>query len=95
MPLRELQNLASNSSASTGPCPQQQKLSQQVHAAVQMAPQKTSSDTTNVLPVFDLSGFLALKQGEVPAELVQQCMQLADCLASTGCVVVGTAGSLS
>eukprot|EP00775_Hariotina_reticulata_P010695 gene10695-10852_t len=54
-----------------------------------MAPQKTSSDTTNVLPVFDLSGFLALKQGEVPAEqLVQQCVQLADCLSSTGCVVV-------
>lgn len=92
MPLRELQNLGSNSSMSVGYHAQQHKVVHQVHSTGHMASEKTSEDISNALPVFDLSEFLALKNGEVPAKLVPQCQQLAECLASTGCVVVSTVG---
>lgn len=47
------------------------------------------ASTQELLPVFDLSAFLALAEGEAPsAALLEQCKQLSECLAKTGCLVV-------
>lgn len=45
-------------------------------------------DTQEALPVFEIAPFIAL-DGQTPAaQLMQQCQQLADCLARTGCLLV-------
>lgn len=80
---QELQNV---------PLPQQQ-----LHQHLKAQPNKSNSDqqpmqrasTQDLLPVFDLSAFLALAEGEAPSEeLLEQCRQLAECLVKTGCLVV-------
>jgi len=70
---------------------------QQLHRSKQTSamPQHNSStpmqpaSTEELLPVFDLRDFLALQDAEAPsAVLLEQCKQLAECLAKTGCLVV-------
>lgn len=82
-PLQEVQNR-----------PQQQlHPNQQLHKAVPLSSSSSSpmqqASTQELLPVFDLSGFLALSDGQAPSgALLQQCQQLAECLVRTGCLVV-------
>ena len=88
-PLTEVQNR-----------PAQQQLHQhkQLHKPVQdnsIASMQQPS-TQDLLPVFDLTDFLALPDGQAPsAALLEQCKQLAECLARTGCLVVSHAVNMT
>lgn len=77
-PLQEVHNLAAALN-------QQQRSSGsgKAHMATPAA-----SNTQEALPVFELSAFLALDGQPPTAELQEQCKQLAECLARTGCLVV-------
>lgn len=46
------------------------------------------ASTQDLLPVFDLATFLQLADGQEPSADLEQCRQLAECLAKTGCLVV-------
>eukprot|EP00878_Enallax_costatus_P011232 GHUV01011729.1.p1 GENE.GHUV01011729.1~~GHUV01011729.1.p1 ORF type:complete len:329 (+),score=73.58 GHUV01011729.1:124-1110(+) len=82
LPLQEVQNLA----AARNHPPSHKLGSMLTRSSSTGVPY--ASDTQDALPVFDLAPFLAL-QGQAPgAELMQQCQQLADCLARTGCLVI-------
>lgn len=76
MPLQEVQNIATEALKQQGSLKQSS-----------MAPQ-AAVNTQEALPVFDLSEFIALEGGEPTPGLVEQCKQLAECLARTGCLVV-------
>uniref|UniRef100_A0A383VB58 Isopenicillin N synthase-like Fe(2+) 2OG dioxygenase domain-containing protein n=1 Tax=Tetradesmus obliquus TaxID=3088 RepID=A0A383VB58_TETOB len=77
-PLQEVQNLAAVLN-------QQQRSSGSVKAHMATS---AASNTQEALPVFDLSAFLALDGQPPTPELQEQCKQLAECLARTGCLVV-------
>jgi hypothetical protein len=77
-PLQEVQNLAAVLN-------QQQSSISSVKARMATP---AASNTQEALPVFDLSAFLALDGQKLSPELQEQCKQLADCLARTGCLVV-------
>jgi hypothetical protein len=77
-PLQEVQNLAAV-------LKQQQSNSSSIKANMATS---AASNTQEALPVFDLSAFLALNGQPASKELQEQCKQLAECLARTGCLVV-------
>ncbi|KAF6250741.1 Clavaminate synthase-like protein [Scenedesmus sp. NREL 46B-D3] len=77
-PLQEVQNLAAVLN-------QQQSSSGSIKANMATS---AASNTQEALPVFDLSAFLALAGQPATHELHEQCKQLAECLARTGCLVV-------
>lgn len=80
-PLQEVQN-----------CPQQlskQLSNRELKSSSSASMQQPQASTQDLLPVFDLSDFLALQAGQQPSTaVVEQCRQLAECLVKTGCLVV-------
>lgn len=70
--------------------PQQQKQVQQhIKPSSTSQPVMQQASTQTLLPVFDLTDFLQLADGQQPsAALLQQCQRLAECLEKTGCLVV-------
>jgi hypothetical protein len=84
-PLREVQ-------LNSPPQQQQKQLQQHIKPSRSTAqPAMHQASTQEMLPVFDLTDFLQLADGQQPsAALLQQCQRLAECLEKTGCLVVRT-----
>ena len=93
-PLQEVQNRPTAQQQLHSPSKQQlHSIGSQQGSSSSSTPMQQTS-TQDLLPVFDLSDFLALPDGQEPSPaLLQQCKQLADCLVKTGCLVVRAAAS--
>lgn len=92
-PLQEVQNRPTAHQQLHSPSKQHLHSTGSQQGSSSSTPMQQAS-TQDLLPVFDLSDFLALPDGQEPSPaLLQQCKQLADCLVKTGCLVVRAAAS--